>query len=160
MKKIFLLALSSVVCMACSNISNTNTVDSSAVERSASNLLTFNSNYNFTETKNKIITALQAKNMTIFSQIDHQAAAEKAGLNMQPASVIIFGTPKIGTPYMVKDPKFALELPLKVLVTEVDGKVQVVMKNTKSLLSDSQIEYSEIKDTLGKAELLIEKAIK
>lgn len=121
--------------------------------------VSFDSSHDFVATQDKIITTLTQKNMTIFAKIDHQEAAIKSGLTMQPATVIIFGTPKVGTPYMIKDPRFALELPLKVLITQTDGKVQVVMKDTKALVAGTDISHEEVKDTLGKAQLLIKNAI-
>ncbi|EGV37704.1 hypothetical protein l11_09450 [Neisseria weaveri LMG 5135] len=97
--------------------------------------------------------------MTVFAVIDHQAAAAEYKLNMQPAKVIVFGTPKAGTPLMVKDPEFALQLPLKVLVTEQDGKVKVVFNDTKAVIHNSKIQYSEVENTLANAEKLIKKTV-
>lgn len=120
----------------------------------------FDSAYDFATTKSKIVEALKSKGMTIFAEIDHQQAAKNAGLTMQPATVIVFGNPKAGTPLMVKDPSFALQLPLKVLVTEVNGKTQVVINKTESLIAGSQIQYGDVENTLAKAELVIQSAIK
>ncbi|HFA9279593.1 TPA: DUF302 domain-containing protein, partial [Neisseria gonorrhoeae] len=82
---------------------------------------TLTSKYSFDETVSRLETAIKSKGMDIFAVIDHQEAARRNGLTMQPAKVIVFGTPKAGTPLMVKDPAFALQLPLRVLVTETDG---------------------------------------
>lgn len=120
----------------------------------------FDSAYDFATTKSKIVEALKSKGMTIFAEIDHQQAGKNAGLTMQSATVIIFGNPKAGTPLMVKDPSFALQLPLKVLVTEVNGKTHVVINKTESLIAGSQIQYSDVENTLAKAELVIQSAIK
>ena len=93
--------------------------------------------------------------MTVFATIDHQDAAKKVGLTMQPAKVIIFGTPKAGTPLMIKDPELALQLPLRVLVTEVGGKVQVVFNDTRTVIQGTKIEYSDVENNLANAEKLI-----
>lgn len=130
------------------------------VEQNMQRNQTFDSAYNFATTKSKIVEALKSKGMTVFAEIDHQQAAKNAGLSMQPATVIIFGNPKAGTPLMVKDPNFALQLPLKVLVTEVNGKTHVVINKTESLIAGSQIQYSDVENTLAKAELVIQSAIK
>lgn len=113
------------------------------------------SRYSFDETVSRLETAFKAKGMTVFAVIDHQAAARQNGLAMQPAKVIVFGTPKAGTPLMVKDPQFALKLPLKVLVTETGGKVDVVFEDTRALIAGSRIEYAEVENSLAKAEKLI-----
>lgn len=72
-------------------------------------------------TVEQLSEAFTSKGMKIFAVIDHQEAAKDAGLEMQAAKVIIYGAPKAGTPYMIKDPHFALQLPLKVLVTQTKG---------------------------------------
>lgn len=116
---------------------------------------TVESKYTFSETLTRLQQAFQSKGMTIFATIDHTAAAKQAGLNMQPATVMVFGTPKAGTPLMVKDPTLALQLPLRVLVTEADGKVQVVYNDTRAIIHGSKIDYSEVENTLANAEKLI-----
>lgn len=116
---------------------------------------TIESKYDFAETVSRLNNAIKGKGMTVFATIDHQAAAKKADLTMQPATVIVFGTPKAGTPLMVKDPTFALQLPLRVLVTEVDGKVQVVYNDTRALIHGTKIEYADVANTLANAEKLI-----
>ena len=103
----------------------------------------------------RLQNAIQAKGMTVFAVIDHHAAARQNGLEMQPATVIVFGTPKAGTPLMVKDPTFALQLPLRVLVTQTPAGVQAVFTDTHALIDGSRIEYSEVENTLANAEKLI-----
>lgn len=116
---------------------------------------TVQSRYSFQDTLARLQDAVRSKGMRVFTLIDHQAAAKEVGLQMQPATVIIFGAPKAGTPLMVKDPAFALQLPMRVLVTEVDGKVQVVYNDTRALIGGSKIEYADVANTLANAEKLI-----
>ena len=56
---------------------------------------------------------------------------------------------------MKKDPGFALALPLKVLITETDGQVQVIYTPANELIKGSQIQPSDVEDTLANAEKLI-----
>ena len=123
------------------------------------NTHTVSSRYAFAETLQRLQDAVRAKGMTVFAVIDHQAAAQANGLHMQPATVVVFGTPKAGTPLMVKDPSFALQLPLRVLVTEVNGQVQVVFNDTRALISDSKIDYADVANSLANAETLIRKTV-
>lgn len=117
------------------------------------------SRYGFQETLSRLQAAVRGKGMKVFTLIDHQAAAQEAGLQMQPATVMIFGAPKAGTPLMMKDPAFALQLPLRVLVTEVNGQVQVVFNDTRALIDGSTIEYADVANTLANAEKLIRKTV-
>ncbi|ASP17972.1 DUF302 domain-containing protein [Neisseria sp. 23W00296] len=123
------------------------------------NVHSFASRYGFDETVSRLKNAVQAKGMTVFALIDHRAAAQKAGLDMQPATVIVFGAPKAGTPLMAKDPDFALRLPLKVLVTETDGQVRAVLADTRSLIADSRISVADVENTLDRVPALIEKTV-
>jgi uncharacterized protein (DUF302 family) len=50
--------------------------------------------------------------------IDHSGEAEKVGLQMRPTKLLIFGSPKGGTPLMIAAPTVALDLPLKILIWE------------------------------------------
>src|SRR5215831_13167709 len=93
---------------------------------SIAGITTTTSAYSFDETLARVEAAVQEKGLTLFARIDHSVEAELAGLSMQPASVLIFGAPKAGTPLMVASPLIALELPLKALVWQDGaGSVQV-----------------------------------
>jgi uncharacterized protein (DUF302 family) len=66
----------------------------------------------------KILRLLQDKAVTLFVLIDHRGEATKAGLQMRPTKLLIFGSPKAGTPLMLAAPSAAIDLPLKLLVSE------------------------------------------
>ena len=76
------------------------------------------------ETVDKLRTILQSKAVTLFALVDHSGEAERAGLKMPPTKLLIFGSPKAGTPLMLAAPSAALDLPLKILVAE-DSQGQV-----------------------------------
>ena len=63
--------------------------------------------------------------MTIFATIDQRAAARAVGLDLRETVLIIFGSPKAGTPVMDAQPLAALDLPLKLLVWDDDGHTRV-----------------------------------
>ena len=84
------------------------------------------SNHSVDETVEKLKGILQAKGVTIFAIVDHSGEAEKVGLKMRPTKVVIFGSPKAGTPLMLAAPSVAIDLPLKILIWEDrEGKVWV-----------------------------------
>ena len=69
---------------------------------------------------------LQAKGVKLFALVDHSGEAEKAGMHLRPTKLLIFGNPKAGTPLMIAAPGIAIDLPLKILVSEdADGKVWI-----------------------------------
>ena len=76
------------------------------------------------ETVDRLRAALQAKGVTLFALVDHGGEAAKAGFAMRPTKLLIFGSPRAGTPLMLAAPSVALDLPLKILVSEdSDGRV-------------------------------------
>ena len=85
----------------------------------------FQSPLAFEETVAALQKTLNSKNITIFATIDHKKAAEAVGENMQPATVLIVGNPKVGTALMQENPRFAIELPLKILIYEEDKTVKI-----------------------------------
>jgi uncharacterized protein (DUF302 family) len=89
-----------------------------------SGIVTLRSNRSVDKTVEKIETTLQAKGVKLFALVDHSGEAERVGLSMPPTKLLIFGHPKAGTPLMLASPSVALDLPLKILVSE-DGEGQV-----------------------------------
>jgi uncharacterized protein (DUF302 family) len=67
---------------------------------------------------------LRARGVTIFARIDHRAGAASVGLEMPACEVLIFGSPRGGTPIMLAAPLAAIELPFKALAwADRDGRV-------------------------------------
>ena len=85
----------------------------------------FQSPLAFEETVAALQKTLNSKGITIFATIDHKKAAEAVGENMQPATVLIVGNPKVGTALMQENPLLAIELPLKILIYEEDKTVKI-----------------------------------
>ena len=76
------------------------------------------------DTTAQLVRVLQHAGMTVFAQIDQQDAARSAGLTMRPMILVLFGSPKVGTPLMQANPTLAIDLPLKALVWEdASGRV-------------------------------------
>ena len=84
------------------------------------------SQHSVEETIAKLEAILRARNVKLFLIVDHSGEAEKAGLKMPTTKLLIFGSPKAGTPLMLAAPSVALDLPLKILVAQdTAGKVWV-----------------------------------
>src|SRR5260370_5518699 len=78
------------------------------------------------QTVEKLQEILQAKGVKLFALVDHSGEAQKAGMQMRPTKLLIFGNPKAGTPLMIASPSVAIDLPLKILVWEdSNGKVWI-----------------------------------
>ena len=82
------------------------------------------SEYSVEQTMQRLEALLQERGVMIFARIDHSGEAAKVGLTMRPTKLLIFGSPKGGTPLMQAAPSIAIDLPLKALFWEdADGKV-------------------------------------
>jgi uncharacterized protein (DUF302 family) len=73
------------------------------------------SKYSVKESMDRLQKILQAKGIIIFSRIDQQEEARKAGLDLSPIELLLFGNPRAGTPIMAAFPLAGLDLPLKIL---------------------------------------------
>ena len=84
------------------------------------------SNHSVDQTVERLKGILQAKGVALFALVDHSGEAEKVGMKMPPTKLLIFGSPKAGTPLMLAAPSIAIDLPLKLLVWEdAHGKAWV-----------------------------------
>jgi uncharacterized protein (DUF302 family) len=91
------------------------------------------SRYSYPDTIDRLTKAISGAGNTIFATIDQAKAAQDAGLTLRPTSLIVFGNPKGGTLLMQAFPRFALELPLKMLVWEDDGSVKIAYAKMSEL---------------------------
>lgn len=122
-------------------------------------LIRATSRYSAEETVRRLEAAFAEKGMKVFAVIDHSGEAEKVGLKMRPTKVVIFGSPKGGTPLMVAAPSLAIDLPLKALVAEgADGKVTVTYNAPEYLQQRHGVPAELIKNLAG-AGALIAKAV-
>ena len=92
------------------------------------------SRYSLDDTMRTLQEVFSEKGLQVFAVIDHSGEAEKVGLEMPPTKVLIFGSPKAGTPLMLAAPSLAIDLPLKALVAEdAEGKVSVTYNDPEYL---------------------------
>ncbi len=110
-------------------------------------------------TLEKLQALIATKGLHLFAHIDHRAGAIAAGLDMQPAHVLIFGHAKAGTPLMVASPLLALDLPLKVLIWEdAAGKVWVSF-NTPEFLIQRHALPPDLAKNISGVEALVKGAL-
>lgn len=68
------------------------------------------------ETVERLKQAIDEAELTLFTVVDHSGGAHHVGLAMNDTKLLLFGNPRAGTPAMVANPLFGLELPSKALV--------------------------------------------
>ena len=101
---------------------------------SGSGIVALPSNHSVDLTVEKLRAILDTKGVKVFALVDHSAEAEKIGMSMPPTRLLIFGHPKAGTPLMLAAPSIAIDLPLKILVSEDSGGEVWISYNSPSYL--------------------------
>jgi len=94
------------------------------------------SKHSVDQTLAKLQNILHAKDITVFAVVDHSGEAEKVGLAMPPTKLVLFGSPKAGTPLMLASPGVAIDLPLKILISEDREKNVWVSYNSLAYLQE------------------------
>jgi uncharacterized protein (DUF302 family) len=121
-------------------------------------LITIPANQSVDQTVEKLKTILQAKNVALFALIDHSGEAGKIGMSMRPTKLLIFGSPKAGTPLMLAAPSVAIDLPLKILVWEdAEGKTWISY-NAPAYLRDRHNLPPDLVQNIAAIEMLAAKA--
>ena len=80
--------------------------------------VTLRSAHSVAETLDRLEAGLTQRGIAVFARIDFSADAARAGLQMRPEQLLIFGNPRAGTPLMQHLPAVGLDLPLKALAWE------------------------------------------
>jgi uncharacterized protein (DUF302 family) len=90
----------------------------------ASGFVSQRSPHSVDQTVTRLKAILEAKGVMLFALVDHSGEAKKAGIEMPPTKLLIFGNPAAGTPVMLAAPSIAIDLPLKILVwQDAEGAV-------------------------------------
>ncbi len=101
-----------------------------------SGLVDQRSHHSVDETVRRLTEALRGKGVTLFAVIDHSGEAERVGLKMPPTKLLIFGSPRAGTPLMLAAPRSAIDLPLKILVWQEAEGTTIITYNSPAHLRD------------------------
>lgn len=100
---------------------------------------------------------LKEMNIPIFAKFDHKKNAEEVGLNLRPTTVLVFGSPLVGTGLMEIDQSISLELPLRISVWEdEEGSVWVAFPRMDLVGKDYGMEKNPV---ISKMQGLLEKLV-
>ena len=73
----------------------------------------------------RLTDMIEDRGLMLFAVVDHSGEAKRCGLELRDTKLVIFGSPKAGTPVMQAAPLSALDLPLKVLIWDDRGQTNV-----------------------------------
>jgi uncharacterized protein (DUF302 family) len=114
-----------------------------------SGIVSVAANRSVDDTVSRLQQLLEAKGVKVFAVVDHSGEAERAGLGMPNTKLVIFGSPKAGTPLMLAAPSIAIDLPLKILVWEDTGGKVWVSYNSPEFLRSRHDLPSDLMQTLA-----------
>jgi uncharacterized protein (DUF302 family) len=124
----------------------------------ATGIVNVSANNSVDKTVEKLKAILEAKSVALFALVDHSGEAEKVGMAMRPTKLLIFGSPKAGTPLMLAAPSVAIDLPLKVLVWEDENGKTWISYNSPDYLRDRHNLPPELLQNIAVIETLAAKA--
>ncbi len=123
--------------------------------RKDNGIIHLSSRYSVPDTLTRLESLLEARGLAVFGRVDHSGEAERVGLKMRPTRLIIFGSPKAGTPLMVASPTLAIDLPLKALIWEdAEGKVWLSYNSPEYLQQRHDVPGELVKNITGIGALL------
>ena len=94
------------------------------------------SQFSVTETGDRFEEALQQRQLTLFSRIDHAQNAASVGKDLRETQLLIFGNPNVGTPLMQCHQTVAIDLPQKALIWQDEaGQVWLAYNDPEYLMA-------------------------
>jgi uncharacterized protein (DUF302 family) len=125
---------------------------------SANGIVDIRSNHSVDATVEKVKNILESKAVTLFALVDHSGEAAKVGMQMRPTKLLIFGSPKAGTPLMLAAPSVAIDLPLKILVWDDENGQTWISYNASEYLRERHRLPAELMANIAVIEALAAKA--
>jgi uncharacterized protein (DUF302 family)/uncharacterized membrane protein YidH (DUF202 family) len=141
------------------NLHSANIEETTMTPAASNGIIDKPSNHSVDDTVEKLKGILQAKGVALFALVDHSGEAAKVGLKMRPTKLLIFGSPKAGTPLMLAVPSIAIDLPLKILVWEDQQGKTWVSYNAPDYLKERHHLPPELLQNIAVVETLAAKAV-
>ena len=141
-----------------SNHGGTTEQEVSMASSSEMGMIDLRSRHSVEDTEERLKALLESKGVPLFAFIDHSGEAEKVGMAMRPTKLLVFGSPKAGTPVMMAAPRSAIDLPLKILIWESSEGHVLVSYNSLEYLAQRHAIPHELLQNLAAVKLLAEKA--
>ncbi|WP_214094083.1 DUF302 domain-containing protein [Mycolicibacter acidiphilus] len=99
-----------------------------------SNWVEKSSPHSVSETLDRLEAALLAAGWKVMARVDHSGHATKAGLDLRPTQVLLFGNPALGTQLMQAEQTMAIDLPSKALAwQDAAGQVRLGYRDLRAV---------------------------
>lgn len=111
MKRVFKLAAAATLAMLLSPALSAGSASDNGIIRTKSA-------YPMSETIDRLKRDVAAKGITFFVEIDQDDLAAKAGIKLNPSTLLIFGNPALGSQFITAEPAAGIDWPVRLLVIE------------------------------------------
>jgi uncharacterized protein (DUF302 family) len=98
-------------------------------------VISIKSAHNVMTTSSRFEQIIRKKGLTLFAHVSHSDGAVKAGLELRPTELVIFGNPKVGTPLMQCAQQAAIDLPQKMLIWQDESELTWLSYNDPRYLA-------------------------
>src|ERR1051325_8569880 len=89
-----------------------------AFSKSNDGIVRVKSIHSFKETIDRLKKDIAAKGIRFFNEIEQSKLAADAGIALNPSTLLVFGTPPLGTQFITANPNAGLDWPVRLLVTQ------------------------------------------
>jgi uncharacterized protein (DUF302 family) len=111
MKRVFKLAAVTMLAILLSPALSAHSASDNGIVRTKSA-------YSMAETIDRLKKDVAAKGITFFVEIDQDDLAAKAGIKLNPSTLLIFGNPALGSQFITAEPAAGIDWPVRLLVIE------------------------------------------
>lgn len=127
----------------------------------AGELVVKQSPYSASETLDRLAAVVEERGGRVFARVDHAAGARAVGELLEPTEVLIFGNPRLGTPFMVLERTMGVDLPARALAWEEGGQTYLGYPNPVNLARryDFNPDSSAVAQFAGALDALTDAAI-
>lgn len=118
----------------------------------ADGLVSLKSPHGTKATMDRLEENIRLRGLSVFARMDHANGAAQVGKTLRPTELIIFGSPKGGTPFMECAQTVGIDLPLKALVwQDAAGQVWLSYNDPAYIAQRHGASQCAVVDTLRKA---------
>ncbi|MDA0631813.1 DUF302 domain-containing protein [Nonomuraea sp. MCN248] len=105
-----------------------------------SGLVTITGHQDFGKTVDDVCAAVAAMGYHVFAQVDHTDNAVRAGRELPPTTLVLFGEPTVGTDLIAERRTEAIDLPSKILVWQDADAVRLTYNTADWLVRRHGVE--------------------
>lgn len=95
----------------------------------------------------RLKTQLKARDIPVFAEFDHKAGA--VGTSLPETTVLVFGSPAVGTRLMREAPTLALDLPLRLLIREEGDGCLLTYRDSGALFREHGLDDDSMAEKLN-----------